>query len=46
MDIFEVLSRSNAPKAKKVVPRDAEAVQDAERLIKGQPTPTIKEAVI
>nr|DAW01702.1 MAG TPA: hypothetical protein [Caudoviricetes sp.] len=30
MDIFEVLSRSKAPKAEKVVYLDAEAVQDVE----------------
>ena len=46
MDIFEVLSRSNAPKAKKVVYLDAEAVQDVERLIKEQAdADEIKEAV-
>ena len=46
MDIFEVLSRSNAPKAKKVVYLDAEAVQDVERLIKEQAdADVIKEAV-
>lgn len=46
MDIFEVLSRSNAPKAKKVVYLDAEAVQDVERLIKEQAdADAIKEAV-
>lgn len=46
MDIFEVLSRSNAPKAKKVVYLDAEAVQDVERLIKEQAdADVIKDAV-
>ena len=46
MDIFEVLSRSKAPKAEKVVYLDAEAVQDVERLIKEQAdADVIKEAV-
>ena len=46
MDIFEVLSRSKAPKAEKVVYLDAEAVQDVERLIKEQAdADIIKEAV-
>jgi hypothetical protein len=46
MDIFEVLSRSKAPKAEKVVYLDAEAVQDVERLIKEQAdADEIKEAV-
>ena len=46
MDIFEVLSRSKAPKAEKVVYLDAEAVQDVERLIKEQAdADVIKDAV-